>query len=124
MNVGLFGFGRAGKAVASVLLQSKETRLCWVIRKSETLQHRSVPEFLGIESDEPGLIFARDEQPIERLLDEMPVDVIVDFSATDGIQYYGEETSRRGIAIISAISNYPQQTVEYLQNLARTTRVL
>ena len=58
MKVGLFGFGRAGRAVASVLLQKKETHLSWVVRKSTILQHRSVPEFLGIESEEPGLIFS------------------------------------------------------------------
>ncbi len=124
MNVGLIGFGRAGKAVASVLLGSKETRLSWVIRKSETLQHRSVPEFLGVESDEPGLIFTRDEQPIERLLDEHPVDIIVDFSAVDGIEYYGPEASRRGIGIVSAISSYPQRSIDYLKQLAEDTRVL
>lgn len=124
MKVGLIGFGRAGKAVASVLLLSKEALLSWVIRKSELLQHRSVPEFLGIESDEPGLIFTKHEQPIERLLSEMPVDVIVDFSAPDGIEYYGAEAARRGIAIVSAISNYPQDNVDYLQRLAKTTRVM
>jgi 4-hydroxy-tetrahydrodipicolinate reductase len=124
MKVGLLGFGRAGKAVASVLLQSKDTYLSWVIRKSDALQHRSVPEFLGIGSDEPGLIFAKHEQSIDRLLDEMPVDVIVDFSAPDGVEYYGEEAARRGIGIVTAISSYPRQTIDYLQQLAKTTRVM
>ncbi|MFA6135290.1 MAG: dihydrodipicolinate reductase C-terminal domain-containing protein [Phycisphaerae bacterium] len=124
MRAGLIGFGRTGKAVASVLLQSKETCLCWVIRKSQTLQYRSVPEFLGVESDEPGLIYMRDEMPIGRLLGEMPVDVIVDFSSEEGIEYYGEEAARRGISIISAISSYPDHKIAFLRELARTTRVL
>jgi 4-hydroxy-tetrahydrodipicolinate reductase len=124
MKVGLLGFGRAGKAVASVLLHSKDTYLAWVIRKSEVLQHRSVPDFLGIESDEPGLILPRHEQTIDQLLDRMPVDVIVDFSSPDGIEYYGQEAASRGIGIISAISSYPQHTINYLQELSRFTRVL
>ncbi len=124
MEIGLMGFGRAGRAVASVLLESKEAVLSWVIRKSELLQHRSVPEFFGVVSAEPGLIFAKHELPIERLLDDMPVDVIVDFSAPDGIEYYGDEAARRGIAIITAISSYREQTIGHLKRLATTTKVL
>lgn len=56
MKVGLMGFGKAGKAVAAVLLESKEANLQWVVRKTKLLEHRSVPEFLGVLSDEPGLI--------------------------------------------------------------------
>ena len=85
MKVGLFGFGRAGKAVATVLLQSNEANLCWVIRKSTILQHRSVPEFLGIESKENGFIFPKDEWPPGKLFEEHPVDVIIDFSSQEAI---------------------------------------
>ena len=59
MKVGLFGFGRSGKAVATVLLQNEDEHLCWVIRKSNVLQHRSVPEFLGITHNEEGLFFLK-----------------------------------------------------------------
>jgi 4-hydroxy-tetrahydrodipicolinate reductase len=124
MKVGLFGFGRAGRAVASVLLQSKEAHLSWVIRKSKTLQHRSVPEFLGIESDEPGLIFPMDEWSSERLLDEHPVDVIVDFSSAEGISFYGEDAAKRGIAIVSAISVYSSETLNFIRELAGKTRIV
>lgn len=37
MKVGLMGFGKTGKAVASVLLESKEANLQWVIRKTNML---------------------------------------------------------------------------------------
>lgn len=87
MKVGLFGFGRAGKAVATELLQNEEVFLCWVIRKSKNLQHRSVPEFLGIERDEDdqGLIFAKDEWTPAQLFDKHPVDAIIDFSSADAV---------------------------------------
>lgn len=123
MKVGLFGFGRAGKAVATVLLQSEEAFLCWVIRKSKVLQHRSVPEFLGIKHDEPGLIFSKDEWTPAQLFDTHPVDVIIDFSSAEAVLSYGEEAAKRGIAIVTAISAYPAETVVLLKNLSRKTRV-
>ncbi|MDD5312842.1 MAG: dihydrodipicolinate reductase C-terminal domain-containing protein [Dehalococcoidia bacterium] len=124
MRVGLFGFGRTGKAVATILLQSKESHLCWVIRKSKVLQHRSVPEFLGIQSDEPGLIFPKDEWTPQQLFKEHPVDVLIDFSSAEAILSYGEEAARREIAIVSAISEYPSETIDFLGKLSQQTRVL
>jgi 4-hydroxy-tetrahydrodipicolinate reductase len=123
MKVGLFGFGRAGRAVATVLLQSKEAYLCWVIRKSKVLQHRSVPEFLGITHDEPGLIYSKDEWTPEQLFEKYPVDVIIDFSSADAILSYGEEAAKRGITIVTAISAYPNETVALLKNLSSKTKV-
>ena len=124
MKIGLFGFGRAGKAVASVLLQSEEVYLCWVIRKSKGLQHRSVSEFLGINKDDQGLIFSKDEWTPEQLFDKHPVDVIIDFSSSNAVLSYGKEAAKRGIAIVTAISVYPDETIEMLKDLARETRVL
>lgn len=124
MRVGLFGFGKAGKAVASVLLQSEEANLCWVVRKSTILQHRSVPEFLGIESKEQGLILPKDEWPPQKLFKEHTVDVIIDFSFSEAILSYGKEAARKGISIVTAISTYPPATVDFLKSLSDKTRVL
>ena len=124
MRIGQVGFGRAGRPVASVLLESKVNRLEWVLRKSHVLEHRSVPEFLGISTAEPGLIYPTSDLTIAELLDQSPVDVIVDFSSEEGIYYYGEEATRRGITIISAVSHYPDDTLDHLKSLARQTRVL
>lgn len=124
MRVGLFGFGKAGKAVATILLLDKVANLQWVIRKSTRLEHRSVPEFLGVESDEPGLIYSKDEFSPAELFDEKPVDLVVDFSSAEGIEYYGEEARKRGIAIVSAISFYSEDKIAYLKQLSRDTSVL
>ena len=124
MRVGQMGFGRAGRPVASVLLESKVNRLEWVMRKSDILQHRSVPEFLGIPSQEPGYIYPTSDFTASELLDRSPVDVIVDFSSADGILYYGEEAAKRGITLITAVSNYPDDALDHLRSLARKTRVL
>ena len=117
MKVGIFGFGRAGRAVASVFLQSPDTELELVVRRSTKMEHRSVPEFLGIPSDNPGLIHSRDEYTADELFDLHPVDVVVDFSSADGIDYYGEAAAKRDIAIVSAVSNYPRAKVAYLLSL-------
>lgn len=42
--------------MASVLIMDKTINLVWVIRKTQVLENRPVPEFLGVESDEGGSI--------------------------------------------------------------------
>lgn len=124
MKVGLMGFGRTGRAVSSVLLQSRKTNLQWVMRKSRGRRDLTAPEILGIDSDEPGAIRSVRDMDAAELLDRYPVDVIVDFSCAEGIHYYGAEAARRGIAIVSAVSCYSDDTLALLRRLAKRTRVL
>jgi 4-hydroxy-tetrahydrodipicolinate reductase len=123
-SVGLIGFGKTGRAVASVLLESKQTELQWVLRRSTQLDHRSVSECLGIHSDEPGLIHSTQDLDFERLLDDSPVDVIVDFSSSTGLELYGKAAAQRGITIVNAISSYESDRVEVLRQLGRKTKVM
>jgi 4-hydroxy-tetrahydrodipicolinate reductase len=60
----------------------------------------------------------------KRLFDEHPVDVIIDFSSAEAVSFYGEEAAKRGIAIVTAISAYPAETIVLLKKLSRKTRVL
>ena len=124
MRVGLLGFGKTGKAVAAVLLQSEEVELCWVLRKTTNLQYRSVPEFLGITDDSQGLIYAKDKCAYPELFEKYPVDVMIDFSAADAVLEYGLGAAERGISIVSAISAYPESTITFLKKLSEKTRVL
>lgn len=124
MKVGLIGFGRTGKSVASVLLESDATALQWVIRGSANPERKSAADCLGVVSDNPALIFGCEEIAMDSLLDRHPVDVIIDFSSADGLDLYAREASQRGIAIISAISQYPEERVAQLRALAEHTRVL
>jgi 4-hydroxy-tetrahydrodipicolinate reductase len=123
MKIGLIGFGKTGRAVASVILESKEFSLQWVLRKSESLNHRSVPELLGIETDEPGTIHSAADINIAQFLDENPVDYIIDFSLASGIHTYGVHAAARGIKLISAISHYGDAEKQLLEELAQTTAV-
>jgi 4-hydroxy-tetrahydrodipicolinate reductase len=124
MKVGLLGFGKTGKAVASVLLLNKDVELQWVIRKSHLLEHRSVPEFLGIESNEPGLIYSMNEFPIEKIFHDQPIDVLIDFSSEDGLDYYFEALPDSGVSLVTAVSNYSDDAVTKLTNLGKTCKVL
>jgi 4-hydroxy-tetrahydrodipicolinate reductase len=124
LRVGLMGFGRTGRDVAKLLLADPSMCLEWVVRKSDTLEHRSVPEFLGVRSNEPGVIHAASLISAGELLSRFPVDVIIDFSSESGLDYYGDEAAARGIAIVTAISRYTDAKQRQLERLARDTRVL
>jgi 4-hydroxy-tetrahydrodipicolinate reductase len=124
IRVGLVGFGKTGRAVAVTLLHDKTINLVWVVRKTHSLEHRSVPEFLGIESDEEGSIHWVGDVDFDSLQASSPVDVIIDFSAEDGMDYYGESAAELGITIISAISNLSNSSVSKLKKYGQTTRVL
>lgn len=119
MKVGLIGFGKTGKAVASVILQSEDFCLKWVLRQKKILDKRSVPEFLGIDSEDPGLVYSTSTTKIDELLDKQPVDVIIDFSSATGIYNYGESASKRKIKIISAISHYGEKEIQLLKSLSK-----
>jgi 4-hydroxy-tetrahydrodipicolinate reductase len=109
--------------VASVVLQNKEFSLEWVFRKTTVLEHRSVPEFLGLQSNEPGLIFSSEHIKIQELLEKHPVDVIIDFSSAGSIHSYGKFAAGKQIKIISAISHYSSAELELLSELAKQTTV-
>ncbi|MEJ6626499.1 MAG: dihydrodipicolinate reductase C-terminal domain-containing protein [Actinomycetes bacterium] len=124
LRVGLVGFGKTGRAVASVLLIDKTIDLVWVLRRSQNMEHRSVPEFLGIDSDEEGEIHWIGDIDCESLLASSPVDAIIDFSSEEGMDYYGEAAADLGVTIVSAISQLPPARIAKMHKFGETTRVL
>lgn len=122
-KVGIIGFGRAGKAVANVVLQNQEFSLDWVYRKSTLLEKRSVPEFLGFKSDEPGLIYSSSSVSIQDVINEHPVDFIIDFSSQESIYNYGPIASLNKIKIISGVSHYTNKEISLLEDLSKSTVV-
>lgn len=123
-RVGLIGFGKTGRAVATVLLMDKTIDLVWVVRKSRVLENRSVPEFLGIESDEEGSIHWIEDVDYETLQENSPVDAIIDFSSETGMDYYGRAAAEMGVTVVSAISYLPENRIRTLKKYGETTRVL
>ncbi len=124
IKVGLVGFGKTGRAVASILLMDKTIDLVWVVRKTQALENRSVPEFLGVDSDEDGSIHWIGDVDFETLQASTPVDAIIDFSSETGMDYYGEVAAEQGITIISAISALPEARIKELKKFGESTRVL
>lgn len=124
MKVGLIGFGKTGRSVATVLLESESAHLQWVVRQSTTLEHRSAPEFLGIKTEDPGLIHSKDEFTADQLLDHMPVDAIIDFSNESGFEYYAEAAAKRGVIIVSAVSQYEPAALARLKSFQDRTVVM
>ncbi len=100
IRVGLVGFGKTGKAVATVLLKDPKVRLEWVVRKSHQLEHRSVPEFLGIDSGEPGTIYSSSEFSAAELLDKYPVDAISILFRRWG-RLYGQAAADKGVQLLA-----------------------
>jgi len=123
-KVGLYGFGKTGRSVASVILKSKDTILEWVVRRSAKLEKRSASELLGIESEEPGIIFSGAHVDKGTFFSENKVDVIVDFSSESGIENYGEMAAENGIVIVSAISHYDNAKIKLLKKLSKKTAIL
>lgn len=123
MKIGLMGFGKAGKAVASVILQHGDFSLEWVLRNRKITEHSSVKDFLSISSTDTGFIYSSQNTAIDELLSQHPVDIIIDFSTADNIYLYGKICAEKEIKIISAISHYGQKEKEYLHLLSADTVV-
>ncbi len=124
MRVGLIGFGKTGVPVASVLLKDPKMQLAWVVRKSDTKTHRSAAEFLDITCDDPAAIIAASEVSAQQLLNEHPVDVIIDFSSEEGIDYYMDAAAARRVNVVTAISHYSDGQQQKLHRLSQSTAVL
>ncbi|MBT2620091.1 dihydrodipicolinate reductase C-terminal domain-containing protein [Chryseobacterium sp. ISL-6] len=123
MKIGLIGFGKAGKAVANVILLNTVFSLEWVLRSSKAMEKSSAKEFLGVDTDDLSLIYSAENTDINDLLEKHPVDIIIDFSDSGSIHQYGKEAAEKGIKIISAISHYDNEEITVLKDLAKTTTV-
>ncbi len=121
MKVGIIGFGKTGKAVASIFLQNNDFSLEWIIRKSNHLSHHSAGDFLGIDTNDRAEIFSIEELEYSTFLKENYVDFIVDFSVKESIMKYGEIASNMGIKIISGISHYTEEIIEFIHTIAKKT---
>jgi 4-hydroxy-tetrahydrodipicolinate reductase len=124
ITVGLIGFGKTGKAVATVLLESPLVELRWILRRSRKMLNRSAVDFLGVQSEDPALIFSTQEVSAKDILESDPVEMIIDFSGDDGLNFYGIDAARNGVNIISAVSQYSARQKKALVTLSEQTAIL
>jgi 4-hydroxy-tetrahydrodipicolinate reductase len=124
MRIGLCGFGKTGRSVARSILNEPDVSLEWVVRKSTHVARGSLAETIERANSGANRIFSSSTMPIELLLESYPVDVIVDFSSAEGIDYYGDAAGARGVRLVTAISNYSCEKQERLRELSTRTAVL
>lgn len=124
MKIGLFGFGKTGKAVASVLLQQESVVLEWIVRQSGSSKRKSANDLLDLQATDPAIIYTLDEFQNKELLKQKPVDVLIDFSGQDGILHYGEQAATNRVAVVSAISHYGAKQMNFIKKLAKNIAVL
>ena len=121
IRVGLIGFGKAGQAVARVLQADPQIALCWIAR-------RQLPAGCGPDAmaplDSPVPLRALVPGGVDALLDQYPVDALIDFSAAQALQVYGEAVRQRRLMLVTAISAYAPPQQRYLEELGRSTRVM
>jgi len=117
LRVGLVGYGRAGQAVANVLGNDPRFELRWIARRSAATEGQTHPG-----TDIP--VIGLEQHPFADLFESLPVDALVDFSSQESLHAYGEEVRRRNIMLVSAISAYTGNDLDYARSLGRDTRVL
>ena len=118
------GFGRTGRAVASVMMERADVRLEWIVRRSARLDHRHASEVIGVDSDDPAVIHSAGDASAAALLDEFPVDAVIDFSSVSGIDYYGNAAAARGVSMVCAVSKFDRDVEPQFRDWGRCTRAL
>lgn len=116
IKVGLVGYGKAGQAVAQVLQTDPRFELCWVVRHSApqaaTLPETNIP------------IVSLEAQDWSAWLAAHPVAALVDFSQAQSLHVYGEALRQHRVMLVSAISAYSLQDLDYARTLGQDTQVM
>ncbi|MDR0587457.1 MAG: dihydrodipicolinate reductase [Burkholderiales bacterium] len=121
IRAGLWGFGRAGKAVAGELLAHQDFDLQWVIKKHPPRTIRYASQAFHREEDKAPVYCEKDLS--SDFYKNFPVDIIIDFSDAGSYKRYAEAV-QSGIKIISAISNLSEPALATLKLHAQHTAIL
>ena len=121
IKIGIWGFGTTGRVVAKEFFDDKSFELRWIIRKTKPVKTQYASHLFGCEYDAVP-VWGEQDLGIDFFKDN-DVDVIVDFSGTDGYKNYAA-AAEQGTRIISAISNYTEQDIAQLKKYAEKTAVL
>ena len=121
ISVGLFGFGKTGKLVANEFIKDDRFELKWVVKRTRAFSEKYASRLLGHEFN-GGRIHCV-AQLGARFFRKNPVDVLVDFSSSQGYRGY-EAAADEGIRVITAISKYEPEDLAALKKMAEKTAVL
>ncbi len=95
------------------MIDSPSSELVWVVRRTNT-HAGEYASHLHHFSHQEGLIHWLEDVDKD-FFDLNPVDVIVDFSASQTVHVY-KSAANRGIRILSAVSNYERDDLAELKN--------
>ncbi len=117
IRVGLIGYGKAGYAVANVFSNDPRYELRWIARANISKEaqyhpHTTIP------------VLSTNKYSFKELIEQSEVDALVDFSNSGSLREYGEIVREKGVTLLSAVSNYSREELEYAQELAENARVL
>lgn len=121
IRVGHFGFGRTGRIVAAEFMKDEAFDVRWVARKSGAELGRYASELLGLEGLQGRICCA--EALDAAFFTENPVDIIVDFSDTEGVRTYAPAAAN-GTAVVSAVSRYEAEDLTLLRSLSDKAPIL
>lgn len=116
IKIGMFGLGKAGREVAAQFINDPAVELCWIVRGGHSLSNEP------ISFDIP--VHVSGEIDLARLVQDNPVDFIVDFSSADTCLGYADIMAENKIGIVSAVSAYEAQHIACLQQASKKTIVL
>jgi len=118
IKIGLVGFGKAGQAVAQVLLDDPRYELCWIARHQAGTSIAITPQVSlpSVALDSPA--------GWAHWLDAHPVEALVDFSKPESLHLYGEQVRQRDLMLVSAISAYSEEDMVYARSLGTQARVM
>jgi 4-hydroxy-tetrahydrodipicolinate reductase len=121
IKIGLFGFGKTGRAVAQEIIQDKHVDFAWIVRRTKSTNHKYASRLLGYEFDSAPIFSA--DQVNEEFFKKHPVDIIIDFASPVCYKEYAAAPAL-GIKIISAISKLDEQAVGVLKGYSEQSAVL
>lgn len=121
IKVGLLGFGRTGKFVASEILKDEDCSLEWVIRRGASEPDSYASHQLGEKSAQAPFFSVDDVD--DDFFSKYPVDALIDFSSQDGLAIYSK-AAKSNVRIVSAISNYSEECKKKLKKIAAQTAVM
>jgi 4-hydroxy-tetrahydrodipicolinate reductase len=117
IKIGLFGYGKAGQAVANVIQGDSRFHLSWVAKRSMVCDSAS-----STTSGVP--LVGLDRIDFNAWIEQHPVDAIIDFSMPDALNIYERAVLEKQIMLVSAISSYSDEQIARIRSWGARSRVL
>ncbi len=114
MTIGLVGFGRTGKVVAEEIWHQKDVELVSIFKKTkDELIGKDIGRYFN---SQPSGYCIHQIADFTRILDELPIDVLIDFSHPDAAVNYIEETAKHGVNLVICSTSFKEDQRDYINS--------